>query len=453
MISAIETARAIKAGEIKAGNLVEETLAHIEADNPKINAFTDVTAERARAEARAVDEAVSVGRDPGPLAGVPFAVKNLFDLEGLVTRAGSKIARENSPARRDADLVERLKAAGGICLGALNMGEFAYDFTGENAHDGDCCNPHDPSCMTGGSSSGSGAAVGAGLVPITLGSDTNGSLRVPASLCGVYSLRPTYGRLSRGGSFPFVDGLDTVGPFARSLDDLAAVYDVLQGPTNRDHACRNLPPAPISNTATDTGQPLRLGVLRGWFETNCDGEALARRDRLLSDLPDGVTLVDINLDQAEFGRAAAFLMTQAESSALHLPTLKARATDYDPDTRDRFLAGALLPAAWAQKAQIVRKWWLAEILACFQNVDVLITPATPFAAPKRGQRTILLNGEERPTRPFLGLLAQPFSAVGLPVVTLPTHQAGESPIGLQVVAAPWREGKAFAAAQLLGSSA
>ena len=199
-------------------DVVTDCLARIERLNPVLNAFTAVTAERALQRAAALDAAEG---DKGPLAGVPFAVKNLIDVAGLPTLAGSKINRDHPPAPADAPLVARLEAAGAILVGALNMGEYAYDFTGENVHDGPSRNPHDTARMSGGSSGGSGSAVGGGLVPLALGSDTNGSIRVPASFCGLFGLKPTYGRLTRAGSFPFVASLDHLGPLARSVADLA----------------------------------------------------------------------------------------------------------------------------------------------------------------------------------------------------------------------------------------
>src|SRR5262245_4486689 len=208
MTTATDIADGIRAGSTTAASAVDAALDTIETHNPKLNAFTAVTAERARARAAAIDRDRAAGRKLGPLAGVPFAVKNLFDVKGLPTLAGSKINRDLPPATRDATLVERLEAAGAVLVGALNMGEYAYDFTGENIHDGPSRNPHDLKRMTGGSSGGSGSAVAGGLVPIALGSDTNGSIRVPASLCGVFGLKPTYGRLSRARSFPFVASLD-----------------------------------------------------------------------------------------------------------------------------------------------------------------------------------------------------------------------------------------------------
>ena len=437
-------AEAVAGGTVSARAVAEATLSRIAAGDGRINAFSAVTAGRALAEADAVDAARAAGTPPGPLAGVPYAVKNLFDLAGLTTLAGAKLTRSDPPATRDADLVERLNAAGAVCVGALNMGEFAYDFTGENAHYGACRNPHDTSRMSGGSSSGSGAAVGAGFVPLTLGSDTNGSLRVPASLCGVFSLKPTYGRLSRGGSYPFVDSLDHLGPLARTATDLAAAYDALQGPSPRDHAQTPRPLEPASDRLA-LGD-VRVGLLGGWFEAQQSAEAKERGARVAAAFPDMRT---VTLDGVEAGRAAAYLITNAESAAWHLPRLRTAAADFDPDTRDRFLAGALLPSAWLHKAQRFRRWWLDRLLAAFDEVDLLVCPATPFPAPRTGQKTIELAGREVLLRPNLGLLAQPFSCVGLPVVTVPVFAPGEPPIGVQLIAPPWREDLALAAARHL----
>src|ERR1700732_541682 len=244
-LSASEIAQAVAGRKISALAVTEAALARIAKHNPVLNAFTDVTADRARAKARAIDAAVAAGKNAGPLAGVPFAVKNLFDVQGLSTRAGSKINRELKPSPRDATLIERMEAAGAVLVGALNMGEYAYDFTGENVHDGPSRNPHDVTRMTGGSSGGSGGAVGGGLVPLTLGSDTNGSIRVPSSFCGIFGLKPTYGRLSARGSFPFVSSLEPVGPLARSTADLALAYDAMQGADPGDPICTGRPAEPV----------------------------------------------------------------------------------------------------------------------------------------------------------------------------------------------------------------
>ncbi|GAB5375580.1 MAG: AtzE family amidohydrolase [Acuticoccus sp.] len=444
--SALAIAAAVRQGNVTARAVVEAALARIAAGDGAVNAFSAVVAERALARADRIDGGDAAAA--GPLAGVPFAVKNLYDLAGLTTLAGAKLTAGDPPASADADLVARLEGAGAICVGALHMGEFAYDFTGENAHYGPCRNPHDLDRMTGGSSSGSGTAVAAGLVPLSLGSDTNGSLRVPASLCGVFSLKPTYGRLSRGGTYPFVDSLDHLGPVTRTVGDLAAAYDAMQGPSPRDHAQAPRPAEPAAGRLAG-GDKLRIGVLRGWFEAQPGADALERRDRVLDAF---AAKSDITLKGVAAGRASAYIITNAESAAWHLPRQRRAAHDFDPDTRDRFLAGALLPAAWLAKAQRVRRWWLEELRGAFAAADVLVCPATPFSAPLIGQRTIEIAGREVLLRPNMGVLAQPFSAVGLPVVTVPVFRPGEAPIGIQLVAAPWREDVALAAAAHLATA-
>lgn len=452
--SAAEIAGAVATGAVSAVAVTGAMLDRIARENPRLNAFSAITSDRALREAAAVDASRDAGARPGPLAGVPFAVKNLFDVQGLTTRAGSKINADRLPATEDATLVQRMNAAGAVLIGTLNMGEYAYDFTGENAHDGPCRNPHDPTRMSGGSSSGCGAATAAGLAPVSLGSDTNGSLRVPAALCGVFSLKPTYGRLGRGGTFPFVDSLDHLGPFARTSEDLALAYDALQGPDPTDHACAIRPAEPASPALRAGASGLRIGVLEGWFHDNAGDEARAAVSRAAGALGQVARVTALRLDAAETGRAAAYLITNAESAAFHLDRLRRRADDFDPDTRDRFLAGALLPAAWITRAQRVRRWWLDEALYAFRVADVLLAPATPTSAPPLGAKTLRLGGRTVPLRPALGLLAQPFSCIGLPVVTVPAFAPGEAPVGVQVIAPPWREDLCLrVAAELEGEAA
>lgn len=430
-------ADAVRAGRGSARTMVQASLDRIAATDPRINAFTEVLAERALKHADLVD--AHPRRARMKLAGVPFAVKNLYDVEGLTTRAGSRINRDRPPAGADATLVRRMNAAGAILIGTLNMGEYAYDFTGENAHDGPCRNPHDPRRMSGGSSSGCGAATAAGLAPISLGSDTNGSLRVPAALCGVFSLKPTYGRLSRGGAFPFVDSLDHLGPFARTAGDLALAYDNLQGPDPADHACAHRPPEPVRSRLDEGLNGLRIGLPGGWFHANAAEDARRAVSAAADALEDAAEIVPLSLQAAEAGRAAAYLITSSESAAFHLDRLRTRVADFDPDTRDRFLSGALLPAAWVNRAQRVRRWWLGEALAAFRSVDVLLAPATPCSAPLLGERRLDLDGGSVALRPALGLLAQPFSCIGLPVATVPIFTRGVAPTGVQIVTPPWRE--------------
>ena len=443
-----EIAGAVTARRTSAAAVTEAALAHIAATDPAINAFTAVTTARARAEAAAVDAQLDQGQAPGPLAGVPFAVKNLFDIEGLPTLAGAKINRDRAPAQRDAVLIRRLRAAGAVLVGALGMGEYAYDFTGENFHDGPCRNPHDRGRSSGGSSSGSGAATAAGMAPISLGSDTNGSLRVPAALCGVFSLKPTYGRLPRSGTFSFVDSLDHLGPLARCSRDLALAYDAMQGPDPDDHGCASRRAEPTLAALEQPVPGLRLGLASGWLARNCRPEALAAAETAAAALGAAET-GHPDLDAAEMGRAAAYLITNAEAAEFHLDRLRHRAADFDPYARDRLLAGALLPAAWLGRAQRVRAWWLKTALQVLARHDALILPATPFPAPVLGTGEVELGGRMVPLRPSLGLLAQPFSYIGLPVVTVPVFAPGALPCGVQIITAPWREGLALRIARML----
>ncbi len=414
---------------------VEATLARIAERNPVLNAFTAVVADRARARAAALDASRKAGRPALPLEGMPFAVKNLIDVAGLPTLAGSRINRDRPPAEADATLVRRLESAGAILVGALNMGEYAYDFTGENVHDGPSRNPHDPTRMTGGSSGGSGGAVGGGLVPLALGSDTNGSIRVPASFCGVFGLKPTFGRLSRAGSFPFVTSLDHLGPLARTVDDLARAYDAMQGADPADPACADRPADPVTQDLARGPDGLRIAMLGGYFRMGATSQALEAVAAVAKSL--GATR-EMELPEAARARAAAFVISTTEGAALHLDRLRTRPGDFDPAVRDRLIAGALVPAPLVTRAQKFRRWYRDAVLTLFDDVDILLAPATPCSAPALGQTTLDLGGEIVSLRPNIGIYTQPISFIGLPVATVPVAGPG-LPIGVQIIAAPWRE--------------
>src|SRR3954449_8639058 len=444
-LAASEIARAVSARQMSALSATDTALARIAAHNPVLNCFTDVVADRARAKARAIDAAIAAGKNAGSLAGVPFAVKNLFDVQGLSTRAGSKINRDRAPAKRDATLIERMEAAGAVLVGALNMGEYAYDFTGENVHDGPSRNPHDVTRMTGGSSGGSGSAVGGGLVPLALGSDTNGSIRVPSSFCGIFGLKPTYGRLSRARSFPFVFSLDHLGPFARNVSDLALAYDVMQGPDPDDGACADRPAEPVGPSLAQDTSALRFAIAGGYFQKNVFPEATEAVTRVAKAL--GTTRV-VEIPEAARARAAAYVITTSEGASLHLDRLRQRPGDFDPAVRDRLLAGAMIPAPLVDRAQKFRRWYRAQVLELFKSVDVIIAPATPCVAPKLGQTTFVLDGVELPVRANIGIHTQPISFIGLPVVAVPVPLE-PLPIGVQIIAAPWREDIALRLAYVL----
>ena len=448
-LAATTIAERVRSGAITARSVAEAHIARIQNLDGKVGAFTAVTRARALAEADAVDARRRAGAPLGALAGVPYAVKNLFDVEGLPTLAGSKINRDHPPASRDAFLIRKLKAADAVLLGALNMGEYAYDFTGENAHDGPSRNPHDLSRMTGGSSGGSGAAAAAGFAPVTLGSDTNGSIRVPASLCGLFGLKPTYGRLSKAGSFPFVGTLDHLGPLARSTADCAAFYDAMRGHDPEDPACRDLPAEPLMPHVNAGIGGLRIARATGYFDrmqTQAATEAVRTVAKVLG-------AAETEIPHVNEARAAAFLITMAEGGHLHLERLKARAADFDPDTRTRLIAGALLPASMIAMAQRIRRKYREAVLKLFDSVDVVLAPATPTVAPPLGSKTFALDGQQVPVRANLGLFTQPFSFIGLPVMAVPVWTSASSlPIGVQVIAPPWREDIAIRVASHLESA-
>jgi AtzE family amidohydrolase len=443
---AIGLSGAIRTGKLSANDVIETCLLRIERYDKKLNCFTAVLAKEARAQAAEIDRRIAAGEDPGPLAGVPFAVKNLFDVAGLTTVAGSKIHASNPPATRNATAVDRLKSAGAVLLGALNMDEYAYGFTTENTHYGTTRNPHDTERVAGGSSGGSAAAVAAEFAPLALGSDTNGSIRVPSAFCGVFGLKPTYGRLSRAGSVLFAPSLDHIGPFARSVRDLAHVFDLLQGPDPRDPVCTTRPPDPCLPVLDHGIDGLRIAVADGYFSRFGQPEvfeAVAKAAKALG------TDKTVTIPDADRARAAAYIITACEGSNLHLADLRARPQDFDPVVVERFLAGALLPNAWYLQAQRFRSVFREQMRHLFRTVDVILAPATPCSAIKTGQPMITLDGVEVASRPNLGVFTQPLSYIGLPIVSAPVYTPGTLPIGIQIVAAPYREAAALRVARRL----
>jgi AtzE family amidohydrolase len=442
MRSCEEIAGLVRSGEMTAVAILEETEAAIRKHDPQLNSFTLTTFERARRVAQAVDVLRRSGAQLPPLAGVPYAVKNLFDIEGEVTLCGGKINETNPPAAADAELVTRMTKAGAVLVGALNMDEHAYGFTTENTHYGATRNPYDTSRIAGGSSGGCGAAVAGGLVPLTLGSDTNGSIRVPSSLCGIFGLKPTYGRLPRTGSFPFVQSLDHLGPFTRTSRDLITAYNALQGPDPRDPSCAKRDVEPAGSSAGK----LRVNVLGGWFSDWAD-ELAQQAVRHVAQALDASRTVEWKTASA--ARSAAFVITGSEGGALHRQQLIRHYAQYEPLSRDRLVAGSLIPASWLTQAQRIRRHAYEEACRMFEDCDLLIAAATPLPATAIGTEMIEINGKTVPARPGMGLLTQPISCIGLPVCTVPVWLGGPLPIGVQLIAAPWREDLCLAAAQML----
>lgn len=448
MKDSVSIAAAVRTGAVSAVEVTQGALARITARNPQLNCFTAITAETALIDAARIDREIAQGHDPGPLAGVPFAVKNLYDIAGLTTLAGAKINVENPPASQDATAITKLKQAGAVLVGALNMDEYAYGFVTENSHYGPTHNPHDLQRVAGGSSGGSAAAVAAGLVPLTLGSDTNGSIRVPAALCGVFGFKPTYGRLSRGGVALFSSSLDHIGTFARSVEDIATAFDVLQGGDHRDPVCTNIPQEPIIPQLHQNISHLRIAIAGDYFTQNASPTALAAVQQVARAL----NVTDyITIPEAHRARAAAFVITASEGANLHLDKLRSRLEDFDPATRSRFLAGALIPSSWYIQSQRFRHWYRDHLRETFKNVDIIIAATTPICAPLIGQKTMILNGEEILVRPHLGLFTQPLSFIGLPVLSVPILQHQALPLGVQLIAAPYKEASILQVAAVLQS--
>ena len=433
---ACSLARQVRSKRQSAKETALRALERIRTRDGPLNCFTSVLRDSTLAQAESLDRHIAAGDDPGPLAGVPFAVKNLFDIAGVTTLAGSKIQAGKPPADCDATVVQRLKQAGAILLGALNMDEYAYGFTTENTHYGTTRNPHDLERVAGGSSGGSAAAVAAGLVPLTLGSDTNGSIRIPAAFCGVFGFKPTYGRISRAGAFLFSSSLDHVGPFARSVRDLALVFDLLHGPDPRDPVSSDHPHTPCSLGIEKGADGLRIAVADGYFARLGLPEVFAPVAQAAGAL--GVTRA-VTIPDAEKARAAAYLITACEGANLHLHDLRTRPQDFDPLTVERFLAGALLPGPWYLQAQRFRAVFREKMRKLFETVDVILAPTAPCAAIKIGQPSIVIDGVELPSRPNIGVFTQPLSFIGLPVVSVPVFEDGQLPLGVQVIGAPYNE--------------
>jgi len=415
----------VRAGRDSAVRIAREALASLQARGDLV-AVTCLLPERALAEAARVDAQVAAGSDPGPLAGVPYGVKDLFDLAGLPTTAGSRLYADAPPAATDAEAVTRLAAAGAVCVATLNMDEFAYGFATINATHGTTRNPHDPSRLAGGSSGGSAALVAAGLLPLSLGSDTNGSIRVPASLTGIYGLKPTHGDLPLGGVFPFAESFDDIGPFAADVADLALAWQVLCG-------------REASVASTD----LRVARLGGRFRENAEPDQLAAIDAIAPDAP------LIELPEIARARSAAFLITACEGGALHRQALASDPMAFDPQVRDRLMAGALLPDAIYAEAQAFRAEYCARIEALLVDVEVLLAPATPTVAPLIANPRITIDGALSLARADLGIHTQPISFTGLPSLAVPLYRPGKLPIGLQLIGRRGREVDLFAFAARL----
>jgi aspartyl-tRNA(Asn)/glutamyl-tRNA(Gln) amidotransferase subunit A len=428
-----EAAALVRGGEVSPVELTRTMLARIERLDPTLHSYITITAEAALAEAQRAEAAARLGGALGPLHGVPLALKDLFDTAGVRTTAGAKILADRVPTG-DAAVVRRLREAGAVLLGKLNLHEFACGVTTANPHFGVCRNPWDPDCIPGGSSGGSAAAVAAALCYGALGSDTGGSIRIPAALCGIAGLKPTYGRVSRAGVVPLCWSLDHVGPMTRDVTDAALLLNVIAGP-DRDDPASAAVPVPDSLEGLDDGvRGLRVGLPRGYFFEQADAEVLAAVEGAVEVLrAEGAAVREIAIADLDLLSTVFAVIFVVEAAAYHQRWLRERPHDYGDDVRQRLLPGMLYPATEYVNAQRARRRILESFLAALTEVDLLVMPTVPMAAPP-------IPGPPVATPNPLTRYTFAFDVTGLPALTVPCgFTAAGLPIGLQIAGRPFDE--------------
>jgi len=418
-----------------------ERIAHVDS---RLNAYLLVTEREALASALTAEAEIRAGRYRGPLHGVPFALKDLFLTAGVRTTAGSRVLAQYVPDT-DATVVARLREAGAVLLGKLNMHEFAFGVTNVNPHYGAAHNPWDIERITGGSSGGSGAALAAGLCAFSLGTDTGGSVRIPAALCGVTGLKPTYGRISRFGVLPLAWSLDHVGPMARSALDAALVLQAVAGRDPRDDTSSDAPVPDYASALQSDVRGLRVGVPWHFIEGSVEPEVMTSFRAALDTLAGlGASVTEVALPRLPLSRSLFSSIVLPESVSVHERYMTSRADDYGPDVRARLEAGLLLPAARYLRAQRIRRLLQADFRAALAQVDVIMTPTCPMMAPRIGEETVRIGEREESVTDILTLFTRPVNLVGLPAVSTPCgFTTAALPVGLQVV------GRAFDEATVL----
>jgi aspartyl-tRNA(Asn)/glutamyl-tRNA(Gln) amidotransferase subunit A len=432
-----EAAAAIRAGKISSVEMTADALARATHAQPRLNAFIEIEAEAALDAAKAADAQLAAGGTVGPLHGVPLAHKDMYDREGRVTGCGSKI-RAGHIATETSTVMQRLEAAGALSIGRLNMSEFAMGPTGHNFHHGRAINPIDPDRITGGSSSGSGAAVGGGVVLAALGSDTGGSIRLPAACCGIAGIKPTQGRVSRHGVMPLSFSQDCVGPLARTVGDAYRMLQLIAGPDGKDTTCRETPLGAI----TDDIAALRIGIGAGPFAEGLSTEVAAAMSEAIKAFEPATARVAA-IDMPDFDAVAelANVVAMAEAGAAHFDWLRDRAGDYGPQVGMRLAQALAMPAPIYIRALQIRAVMLRQFLdLVFADCDVLVVPAMPFLPPLAADVDVGAGAKMNTVISDMTKFTRPFSYLGLPVVTLPGGRSQDGlPVGLQIVAAPWRE--------------
>jgi aspartyl-tRNA(Asn)/glutamyl-tRNA(Gln) amidotransferase subunit A len=433
----------IRAGELSPREAVGASLERIERLDGTLNSFLAVRAEEAIAEAAALERAA----ERGPLYGVPLAVKDVIDVAGTRTTAASRILADNM-AHADAAVVEGLRRAGAVIVGKLNTHEFAWGATTTSPHFGPARNPWDTERICGGSSGGSGAATAAGLVPGALGTDTGGSVRIPACLCGVSGVRPTWGRVSNRGVVPVSWTFDTVGPLARTAEDCALLLEAIAGHDPEDPTTVHEPVPRWSEELEGGVDGLRVGVIAHLIE----GDALDERvGAVVGAAVEELETLGARVERVEaafLGRTevAQQLVMLPEASTAHLAWLRTRLADYGADVRGRLLAGLLLPASAPVTGQRARRVLYEQARPLFDRFDLLAAPAMPVVAPRIGDEAVRLGRRELPYRLALIPFNSPWSCLGLPVASVPCGFVDGLPVGLALVGRRLQEGTVLRAA-------
>jgi aspartyl-tRNA(Asn)/glutamyl-tRNA(Gln) amidotransferase subunit A len=437
-----ELARMIVAKKVSPVEVVQAHLDRIAVLDGKLRSYITVMGESALAAAKAAEAAVQAGADLGLLHGVPVGLKDLYCTKGVKTTGGSKILGSWVP-EEDATVVARLAGAGAIALGKLNMHEFAYGPEGLNPHYGTPWNPWDAKVhrICGGSSSGSGAAVAAGICPGALGSDTGGSIRLPSALCGISGIKPTYGRVSRAGVLPLAWSMDHVGPMCRSAADCALMLGPMAGYDPRDPTTSVLPVPDYAAALTGQVKGLRIGLLRAFFLEGAGPAARAAVEAAARALEGhGATVELVDLAKVTLGPAASHAVLTPEAYAYHEEWLKTRAAEYGADVRERLRVGAFVTAAEYLKGQRLRVLLRDEVDAALAKLDVLLAPSAAIEAPPVGQTEVRVGEETLPVRATLIRFTRPFNLTGHPAASVPCGFTAEGlPLGLQIVGRPFDE--------------
>ena len=429
----------LESRELSPVELVDTLLARIERWRP-LNAFITVTADAARAQADQAAREIAAGRYRGPLHGVPISLKDLIDTRGIRTTCGSRVLADHVPAR-DATVTARLREAGAVLLGKASLHEFAYGVTNNNPHFGPTGNPWALDRIPGGSSGGGAAAVAAGLGCVSIGTDTGGSIRIPAALCGVVGLKPSYGRVSTHGVFPLSWSLDHPGPLVRSVEDAAIVLQAIAGPDPHDRATLGQTVPDFRATVRRDVRGLRLGVLDDPYHRQVEHGVRITFDAALDVLRGlGLRLEPITVPRAADAFVAQLAIIQAESASVHERWLAERPNDYGPETLERLRQGQFVTATQYLRAQKVRGLVIEEFGELFTRVDALVLPSVPAVAPRIGQATVEIDGQAVETRALMTRFSRLFNFVGAPALSVPCgFGAGGLPVGLQIAGRPMDE--------------